>query len=63
MTFHIEITRTEKAGTTILYRKAVKQMSPHRAKIKAASLLNFFARQGANGARVLNSDGEELAKL
>lgn len=60
MTFNIEIVR---ADGGVVYRVAVDEMSPSRAKTKAAALLNLYSGRGATGARVSNDKGEELNKL
>jgi hypothetical protein len=63
MRFHIEIARADNAGTVIVHRTSVDEMSPLRARIKAANLLTLYAGRGANSARVLNDKNEELYKF
>jgi hypothetical protein len=63
MRFHIEISRADGAGTVIIHRTSVDEMSPARAKVKAANLLSLYAGRGANSARVLNDKKEELYKF
>jgi hypothetical protein len=60
MKFHIEVVRDDAAPGEVVYRTTVDEMSPHRAKTKAAALLNLYAGRGANKARVLNDKNEEL---
>jgi hypothetical protein len=60
MKFRIEITRVHNAGTAVVYRGSVDEISPIRAKTKAAALLNRYAHRGATGVRVLNDKNEEL---
>ena len=63
MKFHIEITRDTSISTKVVYRTTVDEMSPQRAKIKAAALLNLYAGRGANSAQVLDHKNQELFKL
>jgi hypothetical protein len=63
MKFQIEIIRADAANTTVVYRTTVDEISPHRAKTKAAALLSLYAGRGANKARVLNAKNEELFVL
>jgi hypothetical protein len=60
MRFEIEIIRD---NGEVVYRVSVDEMSPKRAKTKAAELLNLYAGRGATGARVSNARKEELYKL
>jgi hypothetical protein len=60
MKFNIEIVRDDGG---VVHRVSVDEMSPRRAKTKAAALLNSHAGRGATGARVLNDKGQELYKL
>ena len=60
MKFNIEIVR---ADGGVVYRISVDEMSPSRAKTKAAALLNLYGGRGATGARVSNDKDEELYKL
>jgi hypothetical protein len=59
MRFHIEITRADGANTVVILRTSVDEMSPFRARVKAASLVSLYASRGANSARVLNDKNEE----
>ena len=60
MKFNIAILRDD---GSVVYRVSVDEMSPHRAKTKAAALMNLYAGRGATGARVLNDKKQELYKL
>jgi hypothetical protein len=60
MKFQIEIISADAARARVVYRTTVDEMSPYRAKTKAAALLNLYAGRGANRARVLNDKNEEL---
>jgi hypothetical protein len=63
MRFHIEISRDDGAATEVIHRTSVDEMSPFRARAKAANLLSLYAGRGANSARVLNDKNEELYKF
>jgi hypothetical protein len=56
MKFQIEIISADAASARVVYRTTVDEMSPYRAKTKAAALLNLYAGR----ARVLNDKNEEL---
>ena len=60
MKFRIEITRDD---SEVIHRATVDEMSPLRARVRAASLLALHSGRGANRARVLNDKDEELYKL
>lgn len=60
MKFTIEIVCNLDGALTVLYRSAVEGISPKWAKTKATTLLDAWRPRGANGARVLNRNGEEL---
>ena len=60
MRFKIEIVRE---SGEVLYRTVVDEISPRRAKTKAAALLQSYGSRGAANARVSNDRGEELYKL
>jgi hypothetical protein len=63
MRFHIEISRADAAGQVVIHGTSVDEMSPFRARVKAANLLSLYAGRGANSARVLNDKNEELYKF
>jgi hypothetical protein len=63
MKFHIEVTRADTTTAEVIYRTTVDEMSPQRARVKAAALLSLYAGRGANRARVLNHKDEELFVL
>ena len=61
MRFTIEILRADECmHSKVLFRSAVEGISPKWAKTKAAALLGAWRNRGANGARILNRNGEEL---
>jgi hypothetical protein len=43
-----------KCETDTIYRATIDEMTPVRAKTKAAALLDLYAGRGANSASVLN---------
>jgi hypothetical protein len=63
MKFHIEIVRDNGESGHYVYCTTVDEMSPDRARTKAAELLNLYAGRGATGARVSNDKDEELYRL
>jgi hypothetical protein len=63
MRFRIEIVRESGASVEVVYQATVDEMSPHRAKVKAAALLNLYSGRGANSARVFNDKNETLYGL
>jgi hypothetical protein len=60
MKFNIEVVRDDGA---VVYRVTVDEMSPYRAKTKAAALLNLYSGRGTTSPRGSNDKGEELYKL
>jgi hypothetical protein len=63
MWFHIQIVRESGSGRVVLHKATVEEMRPLRAKVTAATLLDFYSSRGANVVRVLNDQNEELYKL
>jgi hypothetical protein len=63
MKFKIEIARMDGASSRVIYSATVDEMSPRRARMKAAALLDLYRGRGANSARVFNDKNEELYKL
>jgi hypothetical protein len=63
MKFYIEIIRDDPVSAKVVYSTTVDEMSPSRAKTKAATLINLYASRGANKARILNDKKEELFVL
>jgi hypothetical protein len=45
------------------FRAIVDEITPVRAKTKAAALLDLYAGRGANRARVLNAKNEVIFRL
>ncbi len=61
MKFTIEVVRIAEDGREdVLYRSAVDEISPRRAKTKADQLVKIWSRRGATSVRVLNHLREEL---
>jgi hypothetical protein len=54
MQYRIEITSETDTSSKVICRATVDEISPARAKTKAAALLDLYAGRGANSARVLN---------
>jgi hypothetical protein len=63
MRFRIEIVRESGESTEVVYQATIDEMSLHRARTKAAALLDLYGGRGANSARVFNEKNEELYKL
>jgi hypothetical protein len=63
MRFRIEIIRESDGSTQVVYQATIDEMSLHRARIKAAALLDLYSGRGANSACVFNEKNEELYKL
>ena len=63
MRFRIEIVRDDASTTAVIYSTTVDEISPNRAKRKAAALLDMYRGGGAKKARVLNDRHEELFTL
>jgi hypothetical protein len=63
MQFHIEITCETAISSKVIYAATVDEITPARAKTKAAALLDLYAWRGANTARILNSKNEVIFKL
>jgi hypothetical protein len=60
MKFNSEIIRDDGG---VVHRMSVHEMSPRRAKTKAAALVDLYSGRGATGARISNDKDEELYKL
>jgi hypothetical protein len=63
MQFHIEITCETDISSKVIYRATIDEITPARAKTKAATLLDLYAGRGANSARVLNPKNEVIFRL
>ena len=63
MQFRIEITCETDISSKVIYRATIDEITPVRAKMKAAALLNLYAGRGANSARVLNPKNEVIFRL
>jgi hypothetical protein len=63
MQFRIEITSETAISSKVIYCAIVDEISPARAKTKAAALLDLYTGRGANSARVLNPQNEVIFRL
>jgi hypothetical protein len=63
MQFRIETTRQTDKSSEVICRAIVDEITPVRAKTKAAALLDLYAGRGANRARVLNAKNEVIFRL
>ena len=63
MQFRIEITSETAISSKVIYCAIVDEISPARAKTKAAALLDLYTGRGANSARVLNPLNEVIFRL
>ena len=63
MQYRIEITSETDTSSKVICRATVDEISPARAKTKAAALLDLYAGRGANSARVLNPKNEVIFTL
>lgn len=63
MRFRIAIFRGSAGSAKVVYEATIDEMSPQRARIKAAALLDLYSGRGANSARVFNEKNKELYKV
>jgi hypothetical protein len=63
MQFRIEITCETEISSKLIYCTIVDEISPARAKTKAAALLDLYGGRGANSAAVMNPRNEVIFRL
>jgi hypothetical protein len=63
MQFRIEITCETEISSRLIYCAVVDEISPARAKTKAAALLDLYTGRGANSAAVMNPKNEVIFRL